>query len=777
MMAQTQIATDAHPSSGGRLVALDGRPLPLEAVSLRAEASGGLARVVLEQRFRNPYPDPLVVAYSVPLPADGAISGYAFQIGERRLEGEVDRRSCARERFEEALLEGRGAALLEQERSSLFSQEIGNIPPDAEVTAEIAIDQKLRWLAEGQWEWRFPTVVAPRYLGADGRVPDAERVRMDVCEEPLPVRMHFSLDVSDPLAEGGEPRSPSHPIVAAPAASGARVSLRDEAGAALDRDLVVRWPVAKPEVGVSLRTARPPAAGARSRSAYGLLSLVPPSPDASGEALARDLIVLLDTSGSMHGEPLEQARQIVAALVESLTEEDQLEMIAFSSQTERWKRRPRRVSRHARAEALEWLAKRAAGGGTEMHSGIREALKPVRRDSQRQIVLVSDGLIGFESEIVTLLCERLPRTSRLHTVGVGPAVNRSLTAAAARAGRGEEILVGLGEDPGQAAARLVAHTRAPILVDLEITGSALRAHAPVCLPDVFAAAPARIALELDPGGGVVQVRGATQAGRFERSITLPPLAAGEGSSGVVASFARESVEDLEMRRAASGYEGDALDPEIETLGLEFQIATRLTSWVAVSQETLVDPKEPTRRVRIPQAVPQGLSVEGLGLRECAGPMPPMMGRARAYAAFEELAAAPLQADVSPPPAPPGARRRLGRRRGRESRSPERDVPVSGAAPLRGAELGGRIVRQREHELVVEFELDADIDWSVPRQVILHLPGGETCEVDVDPERTTRSGELVAGQVVRLWLRLAAPLSASPDRVSFEELPMSIAIEP
>src|SRR5437867_7375746 len=120
------------PAPGGHLVAVDGRTLPLRGTALRAEAGGGLARVVLEQRFHNAYPDPLRVTYLLPLPVDGAVSGFAFRIGERRIVGEVDRLAAARERFEEGLLEGRTAALLEQDRASLFTQELGNIPPGAE---------------------------------------------------------------------------------------------------------------------------------------------------------------------------------------------------------------------------------------------------------------------------------------------------------------------------------------------------------------------------------------------------------------------------------------------------------------------------------------------------------------------------------------------------------------------------------------------------------------------------------------------------------------------
>src|SRR5688572_18505357 len=147
-----------HVSSGGRLVSADGRQLPLLSTGLRAEARGGLCRVVLEQRFQNPYAEPLSVTYQMPLPADGAVSGYAFVLGDKRIAGEVDRKAAARERFERAIIEGRTAGIVEQDRSSLFTQELGNLPPGAPLTAELTIDQKLGWLPEGAWEWRFPTV-------------------------------------------------------------------------------------------------------------------------------------------------------------------------------------------------------------------------------------------------------------------------------------------------------------------------------------------------------------------------------------------------------------------------------------------------------------------------------------------------------------------------------------------------------------------------------------------------------------------------------------------
>src|SRR6185437_6060421 len=209
-------------------------------------------------------------------------------------------------------------------------------------------------------------------------------------------------------------------------------------------------------------------------------------------------------------------------------------------------------------------------------------------------------------------CERLPASSRLHTVGVGSAVNRSLTGPAARAGHGVEVIVGLGEDPERAASRLLARTTAPILVDLAISGSALVEHAPARLPDLFAGAPALVSLALRSEGGELLVRGRTPEGTWEQRLQVEPVGPGQGSGAVVALFGREAVEDLETRLAAGG-DAREIDAAVERIGIDFQIATRLTSWVAVSEERTVGPNDPLRRERMPHELPFGMSAEGLGL--------------------------------------------------------------------------------------------------------------------------------------------------------------------
>jgi Ca-activated chloride channel family protein len=715
-------------------VAADGRALPLRGVTLRAEARGGLARVVLHQRFANPHAEALRVTYLVPLPPDAALAGYAFRIDDRRIAGEVDRIAAARERFETALLEGRSAGLVEQERANLFTLELGNVPPGAEVVAELAIDQPLGWLDEGAWEWRFPTVVAPRYLGAEGRVSDAERVIVDVAEGGLAVDVDVALVIADALAGGAAPVSPSHRLDVTAGPEGIRVTPAGEA-VALDRDVVVRWPAVGAAPGLGLDTARPAADRPHAGAAYGLLTVTPPSPEGRSTVTPRDLIVLIDTSGSMTGEPLAQARGVAGALVNSLGDADQLELIAFASRPRRWHPQAVHATEAARLEVVGWLAALEAEGSTEMREAVVEALRPLRRDAQRQVVLVTDGLIGFEHEIVAALARDLPIGSRLHTAGVGSSVNRALTAPAARAGRGVEVVVGLGEKVAPHVARLLARMREPVLTEVKISGSALLDHAPRAVPDVYAGAPLRVALRLRPEGGELHVHGLTPAGAWDADVRVAAVAAGQGRPAVVSLYGREAVEDLELSRAA-GLPVDERD--VERIGLDFQIATRLTSWVAVSEEPSVDPRQPVRRERIPHALPHGMSIEGLGLRAApAGFALAALARAPAgfTAMFEETAAF-----SSAPSRPPGRLFTRNRKR------------ADGASKL--GRLTGRLVVRKDRELTFEIDVNRDLDWT-PEDAKVFWPDGTAVSAAIAAERTTESGGVRRGLVVRLGVRLTA----------------------
>ncbi len=609
-------SASSYESSGGRLVAVDGRTLPLTGASLTADAKAGVVQVRLTQTFRNPHAEPLRVTYSLPLPADGAVSAFSFTIGDQRIVGEVDTKQQARRRFEDAVLEGRTAAILDQERTSLFTQEVGNVPPRLSVVCEVTIDQKLAWLADGYWEWRFPTVVAPRYLGQPGRVADHARVTVDVADQALPVKLSLGMTIRDRVAEGFRPESPSHALHTVRGLSSTDVAFADDAGASLDRDVVVRWKASQLKVGVELDVSRP-GKGPSAESSFGLMTLVPPAVEAKMGAVARDLIVLLDTSGSMSGLPLDQARRFTAALIDTLQDQDSLELIEFSSYPRRWKSGSVPATSSNRKDAQAWLSKLRASGGTEMASGIIEALSPLRQEAQRQVVLITDGLIGSEHEVLTAIAHRLPSGSRVHTIGVGSGVNRSLTQPAARAGRGVELVMGLGEDVEVSIRRLLARTTAPLITDVELSGDALMMQAPQRLPDVYSGSPALLSMKLKASGGRVTVRGRTAQGDFEETVEVPAVDRAYGNRSVATLFARELVEDLETQRVLEP--GHTVDAAVTAIGLDFQISTRLTSWVAISEQLTVDPRLARRNVTQPQELAYGMSAEGVGLRSAAAP--------------------------------------------------------------------------------------------------------------------------------------------------------------
>lgn len=651
LLAHLFPSTSEGASSGAELVTMDGRAIPLVAVRLVAQASGGIARVVLEQRFENPYTETLQVTYRMPLPAEGAVSGYEFEIAERVVKGVVDRKRAARERFEQAIAEGKTAGLLEQERADIFTQQLGNLPAKAAIIARITIDQRLGWLPEGEWELRFPTVIGPRYLGVHDTAADVRATHVKVADQPLAVRVHIAVAIGDALT--GLPSSPSHSL----RQTGDTVELRD--AARLDRDLVIRWPVSAHAVGCTLAAAR------TKLGAFGLLTIVPPT---KPEAAPRDLIVLLDTSGSMGGGPLDKAKQVVALMIASLGEQDQLELIEFSSSPHRYLKHPVAATAEAKRAAIKWVQERQAGGGTEIREATLEALKSLREGAQRQVVVVTDGYVGGEEAILRALHANLPTSCRLHVLGVGAAVNRSLATALARAGRGAEVIVAIDEDAERGAKRLLDRTKQPVLTNVSITGSALVQHAPEHVPDVFEGAPLVAALALHPEGGELIVRGELARARWEQRIVVAPVHG--GNPALATLFARERVADLEAHLVL-----EKVDDKIEQLGIDHQIATRLTSWVAIDEASRVT--GPSRDENIPQELPYGTTMAGFGLRS---------GYAATAPETRSLARTGMMHSVAPQSFAPGGAPRQSRAEG---------APKPAAGKVGGSGIGVGVGKREE----------------------------------------------------------------------------------
>jgi Ca-activated chloride channel family protein len=465
---------------------------------------------------------------------------------------------------------------------------------------------------------------------------------------------------------------------------------------------------------------------------------------------------------------------VVKRLVHSLGEGDSLELIAFGGTVWSWKPAAVRCSAAERAKAVAWLDTLRASGGTPMDEGIARALAGLRPEAQRQILLVTDGHIGFEQRIVGMIANGLGSSSRLHTLGVGGSTNRTLLRGAARVGRGIEAIVEPGDDVGPVLERVLRHLDRPQVVDLRLEGEA--EVSPRQLPDLFAEAPARIAVKTKATR--LRLVGRTAEGEWSQEIVVPTTR--EVRPALARLWAREAVEDA----VTDGTLGQEVDGRIEALGLAWGIATRRTSFVAVSEEVTVDPTSPGRTVKVAHELPHELSAEGLGLRAV---LPEVFGMS-APAAFAMPGSAPMPR-MAPAPSTSGARggapsmrsapKSRARDEMRESAPPTvfvqtseeppappseaeradgmisrvwkrlRGQPAAPARPVRT--LKARRVQPLGVDLGVDVQLDLATAWSLPAEVTVRLTDGRTVTCKLDVARSTRSGHLEAGAVLRLVL--------------------------
>jgi Ca-activated chloride channel homolog len=723
-------APDAAARQAG-LVTVDGRIYPLESVRLAARAEGGVASSRLVQRFANPHDEALEVTYTLPLPADGAVLGYTIRVGGRVIRAEVEPRAKAEADYRRALCEGRTAGLLEQDRADTFQQRLGNIPPRTPVEVEIDVLQPLAFLAGGapRWEYRFPTVAGVRYEGAPGRVPDAERLDPDRgAPETIPARMEFELRVADAR---GPIESVGHDLTSAAEVAPGCLRL---AGQKLDRDVVARWEACAPEVGARVTEGRGlPGDDGR----YALVTITPPA--APRAALARDLTVLIDASGSMSGWPLEVAKHVVRELLMGLEPCDRFELIAFATRVQPLTPGLLRGDAAGVAEALAALDGLAASGATEMHHAIEHALAPLREGSQRQVVLVTDGEIGFEQQVIGHVRAHLPAGTRVHVVGIGSAPNRTLTRGLARAGRGVELIASRPERQGGIGLRLRAATAMPVLTDVRIGGSAVVAVAPERPRDVFAGQPALVTIELRKEGGTLEIRG-TLSGDGEpwtQRIDVPPVVVGEGETRALslplgALFGREAIEDLEMELAAAGREA-GIEERIEAVALRHHIVSRCTSLVAIAEEPSLDPRLPSRRERLAVELPAGVSAEGVGM-----------------AGFGMLRGATMNrlcAEMNPSPSAFEAARSDGFALEHLACQLADQAPVQPrlVEPM-------HVVREKEGVLVLVFEVPGSgLELSERVMVLL---GEDGVEAEVVPEASSAITSHAPGKIVRLAVRRA-----------------------
>ncbi|HLG15195.1 MAG TPA: VIT and VWA domain-containing protein [Blastocatellia bacterium] len=595
---------------------------PLKHTDVKAEISGFLARVIVTQEFENPSAEKIEAVYTFPLPQNAAVDDMTMRVGDRTVRGRIKRREEARAIYDAARAAGNVASLLDQERPNIFTQSVANIMPGERVTITISYVETLSY-EDGTYSFVFPMVVGPRYIpgspaGKQGggwapdtdRVPDASRITPHVAPKGTRAGHDISLEVA---LDAGVPidslKSVLHEVeIERPTNHSAVVRLKDKA-VIPNRDFILKYDVAGRKIEDAVLTHH------SGRGGFFTMILQPPERVTAADVTPKELVFVLDTSGSMSGFPIEKAKETMKLAFDGLYPQDTFNLITFAGDTHILFPEPLPATRENLNKAQAFLASRSGGGGTEMMKAIQAALDPSdAADHLRIVCFMTDGYVGNDMEIVSEV-QKHPN-ARVFAFGIGSSVNRFLLDKMAEQGRGEVEYVTPSDDGSAAARRFHERVRNPLLTDISIDWGGLPVADvyPTRAQDLFSAKPVVLSGRYSGSGrGVIKLKGRTAAGDFVREIAVE-LPATEARHDVLATlWARTRVGDLMSRDYKGVQQGNSREDvreAITQLGLEFRLMTQFTSFVAVEEMTVTDGGEP-RRIEVPVDMPEGVSHQGV----------------------------------------------------------------------------------------------------------------------------------------------------------------------
>jgi Ca-activated chloride channel family protein len=596
--------------------------LPLSRVDIKARVAERIAEVTVTEIFQNSYTEHLEAVYIFPIAGGAAVSSFEMQVKDRVIKGIVEERAEARRQYRQALEEGKRAALLEKERDDVFTVQVGNLPPGEEVTIRLTYSERLPFFEDGTTEIRLPLVVAPRYipgspLGRDqvGQgveqdtdvVPDASRITPPRLAEGMDPKVGLAIKVEllpDGTAGGLADLSCSQHATKTAMQSGAvtvELSREDER---LNRDFVLRWRLAGSSVATTFLMHR-----SQEGKAHGMISIIPPRREGF-LGMARDVVFLLDRSGSMEGVKMGSAARACSLLLSTLEPRDRFAIQAFDDRVEWLTHGENRHFMNANEAGIEkgdkYLRTIEARGGTELYLSIGDALQMISRERQSTampvIVVMTDGQVGDEARILKRIQKEIGDV-RVFTVGIDTAVNEGFLSRLASLGGGTSAFVAPGENLENALRAIGREIGAPLVVDVSITdidaGIDKDSQAPERIADLFAGRSTTVYFTAK-GKGKVKIRGRyTDGSPFEeeceaRELELPALAH---------LWARTRIADLEdMFRLAPDAQS-ALKAQIIRISKEHTILTKFTAFVVVDESEIVNRDGETRTVVQPVEMP------------------------------------------------------------------------------------------------------------------------------------------------------------------------------
>lgn len=596
---------------------------PRLATDVDITVSGPTARARLTQAFENPTDGWVEALYVFPLPEDSAVHSLKMIIGNRVVVADIKGKQAARAIYEKARSEGKKAALVEQQRFNVFTNAVANIGPHEKVVVQIEYQQAVR-LADNRFSLRVPLVVAPRYNPLDKTAIDqradlkggwgqsAASTTQNTQSAPIdtaliapdsartnPVTLAIKLDAGFPV-DGL--KSLYHPVRIDRLDGEARqITLQGDAIA--DRDFVLEWSAAAsntPTVGLFRERV--------GKDDY-VLAYVTPPVLAPAKKTGREIVFVIDNSGSMGGTSMAQAKASLDYALSRLEPNDHFNIIRFDDTLTRFFPESVAATDENVAAARSFVGQLEAAGGTEMLPPLHAALDDNHQSKGlRQIVFLTDGEVSNELELLDTIAARRGR-SRIFMVGIGSAPNSYLMNRAAELGRGSFTHIGSAAEVDERMRALFDKLENPAVTDIRAAFTEKNVSlTPTLLPDLYRGEPLVIAARMGKATGELTVSGMVGDHPWTVTLSLDQASRAEGISKIWAS---RKIDDAEVAARLGEINQDAADARILRLALDHHLVTRLTSLVAVDVTPSRAANIPLTKADIPLHLPAGWDYRAL----------------------------------------------------------------------------------------------------------------------------------------------------------------------
>lgn len=578
---------------------------PLKETKVSTSIDGVIADTYVVQTYANEGENPINADYIFPASAKVTVHGMKMEIGDRVVTARIKEKEEAREEFKEAKSEGKSASLLEQQRPNVFHMNVVNIMPGDTVKIELHYTE-LIVLAEGTYEFVFPTVVGPRYEGSqsDKKGETGTRAGVAYMRNGEVPSQNYEIDVK--LSAGvpiGQISSKSHKIdIVRDKESEAHIRLSDQEKFPGDRDFILEYKLTGSEVncGLMLNTGE--------TENFFLLMVQPPERIKAEDIVPREYIFVLDVSGSMFGYPLNTAKALIRDLVTNLRETDTFNLILFSGGSQQLAPRSVAANEANIKKAVKLIDNADGGGGTELAPALKSAVAmPKEKNVSRSVVVITDGYISNEKEIFQIIDDNLDTTS-FFSFGIGSSVNRYLIDGIANAGLGEAFIVTEYSEAEGTAGRFRSYIESPVLTDIQVEYQGFEAYdaEPVSVPTLFAQKPIVVfgKWKGEPSG-VIRITGKTGGQDYIREIAVGETEPMEDGGAIGYLWARKKVERL-TDYSIGDQDVETVRKEVTAIGLEYSMMTPYTSFISVV-DTVRNPGAEGVDVSQPLPLPSGVS--------------------------------------------------------------------------------------------------------------------------------------------------------------------------